>query len=164
MSFGPQSAAGRVPLPLPGGFRGTPLGLDGVGDSSGLTNPIAYGQLPAAIAVDGVGYAVGYGGAVAQLTDKTTTVIINEFCGTITTDAASLLADAIVSFTVTNSNVAANDLIVTTHNSGGTVGGYLVIANTPAAGSFKITIRNVTAGPLAEALVIRFAVIKGAVT
>ncbi len=43
---------------------------------------------------------------------------------------------------------------------GGTVGAYTVMPNTSAAGSFKISLRNNTAGSLGEALVIRFAILK----
>jgi hypothetical protein len=48
------------------------------------------------------------------------------------------------------------------HVSGGTVGSYTFTA-APAAGSATVYVRNATAGGLAEAVVLRFAVIKGAV-
>ncbi|MDD5129592.1 MAG: hypothetical protein PHS66_00845 [Candidatus Omnitrophica bacterium] len=108
----------------------------------------------------GIGYATGAGGTVTQSTSKSTGVTINKPCGTITMNGAALAAATIVSFTVTNSTVAANDVIVTQHNSVGTIGAYTITANTPAAGSFQISVRNNTAGSLSEAIVIRFAVIK----
>ena len=52
---------------------------------------------------------------------------------------------------------AADDAAAT---AGGTLGAYKVTAHTPAAGSFAITVRNLTAGELTEAPQIRFAVIK----
>ncbi|HAP01145.1 MAG TPA: hypothetical protein DCQ93_04395 [Bacteroidetes bacterium] len=111
-------------------------------------------------ATSGIGYATGAGGTVTQITSKSTGVTLNKNCGTITMNNAALASATIVSFTVTNSSVAANDVIITQHDSGGTIGAYTVTANTMAAGSFKITVRNNTAGSLSEAIVIRFAVIK----
>lgn len=67
---------------------------------------------------------------------------------------------AIVTFIVTNAQMAATDLVVVQHDSGGTLGAYGLVANTPAAGSFKISVRNNSAGSLSEALLIRFAIIK----
>jgi hypothetical protein len=111
-----------------------------------------------------VGYAVGAGGAVTQATNKSTGVTLNELCGTITMNGAALAAAGIVTFTITNSFVAATDVIHVQHDSVGTIGGYTVMPNTPAAGSFKITVRNNTAGSLSEAIVLRFAIIKAVVT
>ena len=105
---------------------------------------------------------VADGGTVSQLTSKSTTVILNTHSGQITMDDAALADDAIVSFTVTNSNVAATDVVIVNHSSGGTIGSYVVQAHTPAAGSFKIGVINVSGGSLAEIPVISFAVIKGA--
>lgn len=108
----------------------------------------------------GIGYAAGSGGAQTQGTSKATTVTLNALCGTITTHNAQLNAATIVSFQVTNSTVAATDVIHVQHDSGGTLGAYTINASGPAAGHFHIDIRNNTAGNLSEALVIRFAVIK----
>ena len=77
-------------------------------------------------------------------------------------DDAALADDAIVSFTVTNSNIAATDVVIVNHSSGGTLGVYVVQAHTIASGSFKIGVINVSGGSLAEIPVISFAVIKGA--
>jgi hypothetical protein len=108
----------------------------------------------------GVGYTTGNGGTVSQPTSKSTGVTLNKLCGTITLNNAALAAATIVTFTVTNSTVAATDVIVVQHDSGGTTGAYTIAANTSASGSFKISVRNNTAGSLGEAIVIRFAVIK----
>jgi hypothetical protein len=109
------------------------------------------------------GYAVGAGGTVTQLTSKATTVILNKQTGSITTDAASLAAATTVSFTLTNSTLEAGDVLILNHISGGTAGAYTLNAQC-AAGSASINIRNVTAGALAEAIVIRYAVIKAVST
>lgn len=111
----------------------------------------------------GVGYAAGAGGTVTQLSSKSTGVTLNKLCGTITMNSAALAAGTIVTFTVTNSTVAATDIIAAQHDSGGTTGAYTIAPNTPAAGSFKISVRNNTASSLSEAIVIRFAVIKAVV-
>jgi hypothetical protein len=105
------------------------------------------------------GYATGSGGAVVQSTDKSTGVTLNKSNGQITMDAASLSAATIVSFTLTNSVIEAGDIIVMNHISGGTLGAYIFNAST-AAGSASINVSNWTSGALAEAIVIRFAVIK----
>jgi hypothetical protein len=108
----------------------------------------------------GIGYTTGNGGTVSQSTSKSTGVTLNKLCGTITLNNAALAAATIVTFTVTNSTVAATDVIVVQHDSGGTTGAYTIASNTSASGSFKISVRNNTAGSLGEAIVIRFAVIK----
>lgn len=110
-------------------------------------------------ATAGIGYGTGAGGTVTQATSKATGVTLNTVCGTITLNNASLAATTSVAFTLTNSAIAATDVIVIVHDSVGTLGAYSIVA-TPAAGSATITVRNNTAGALAEAIVLRFAVIK----
>ena len=75
---------------------------------------------------------------------------------------AALAAAAEVSFTVTNSEVSATDVVVVNHGSAGTAGSYLVNANGIAAGSFKVTVSNVSGGSLSEAIVINYVALKGA--
>lgn len=111
----------------------------------------------------GIGYTVGAGGAVSQLTSKATGVILNKLCGTITLNSAALASGAIVTFTVTDSMISATDVIFIQHDSVGTIGGYTIMPNTVAAGSFKISIRNNTAASLSEAIVLRFAIIKSTI-
>lgn len=107
-----------------------------------------------------IGYSSGAGGTVTQATSKSTAVTLNKLCGEITTHNAALNAATIVSFTVNNSHVTATDLVAIEHDSGGTLGSYTVCANSVAAGSFQVTIRNNTAGNLSEALALRFVVIR----
>jgi catabolite regulation protein CreA len=104
------------------------------------------------------------GGTVTQAdtSGKATGVTLNAASGQITMDGAELAAGVEVSFTVTNSLVAATDVVVVNHGSAGTAGAYLVQANTLAAGSFKITVSNVSAGALSEAIVLNFVALKGA--
>jgi hypothetical protein len=112
---------------------------------------------------DKAGYIVGEGGTVTQSTNKSTAVTLNKKCGQITMNAASLAADTTVSFTLTNSTIAATDLLVLNHVSSGTAGSYLLNAQA-AAGSASINVRNITAGSLSEAIVIGFAVVKASIT
>lgn len=109
----------------------------------------------------GIGYATGAGGTVAQGSGsgKATGVTLNTVCGTITMDGATLNADTTVAFTLTNSAIAATDLVVIQHSSVGTLGAYN-FAVTPAGGSATVSVRNVTPGNLSEAIVLRFAIIK----
>jgi len=112
------------------------------------------------------GGKIGYvsGGSVTQGASlgKTTGVTLNAVCGAITCDDGNVSAAAESSFTVTNDKVAAGDVVLVNHASAGTAGAYLVQANSIAAGSFKITIANLSSGTLGEAIVLNFVVIKGA--
>ena len=105
------------------------------------------------------GYGSGAGGTVTQATNKSTGVTLNTRCGQITMNNANLAAGTAVSFTLTNSSIAATDVLILNHAGGGTVGNYSFQARC-AAGSATIAIRNVSGGDLAEAVVIAFAVIK----
>ena len=119
------------------------------------------GALLSAGPLGGVGYATGAGGTVTQATSKATGVTLNKVTGAITLNAAALDAGTIVSFTLTDSAIAATDVLVLNHISGGTAGAYGLNAQA-AAGSASINVLNATAGSLSEAIVIKFAVIKGA--
>lgn len=129
-----------------------------------LPNPLAVSGGITSSGTAGIGYAAGAGGTVAQATDKSTGVTLNKVCGTITMDGAALGVATIVTFTVTNSTVAATDVIHIQHDSVGTTGGYTVVAHSPAAGSFQVSVRNNTVGILSEAIVLRFAVIKAVIS
>lgn len=119
------------------------------------------GSILSSSATGGLGYTTGAGGTVTQLISKATTVILNTLSGTITTHNASLAGAASVSFTVTNSAIAALDIVVPSVQSGAATGKYTVATTATAAGSCQLTITNIgsTAG---EVILINFAVIKGA--
>ena len=118
-----------------------------------------------AITTAGFGYypGLGTGGTVTQLTSKATGVTLSKACGDITMNNAALAADTTVSFTLTNTAIAATDQLILSHQSGGTLGSYTLNAAC-AAGSATIYVRNVTTGSLSEAIVIRFTLIKSAQT
>lgn len=112
----------------------------------------------------GIGYATGAGGAVTQLTNRTTGVTLSKLCGTITTHTASLAAEASADFVVTNTTVAATDVVNVSIQSGSNGGGTIVSVSATAAGSFTIRVHNgnVAAGTAETgAILINFVVIKG---
>lgn len=108
----------------------------------------------------GVGYATGAGGTVTQATNKSTAVTLNKLTGDITMNAAALAAGAIATFVLNNSQVAAGDMLATSHHSGGTIGPYLINGRVTGNGACSIAVRNTSAGSLSDAVVIKFAVIK----
>ena len=111
----------------------------------------------------GIGYASGDGGAVTQLTNRTTGVTLNTLSGAITTHTASLAAEATADFVVTNSKVAIGDTVCVSQRSGSNGGGTLVDVAAVAAGSFTVRVHNgnVAAGTAETgALILNFAVIK----
>lgn len=113
----------------------------------------------------GFGYAAGAGGTVTQATNRTTGVTINKLCGAITTNGASLAAEAAAEFTVTNSCVESGDVVVVSQRSGSDGGNTDVFVSTVANGSFKIKVANHNAAAgTAEtgAIIINFAIIKAA--
>lgn len=112
------------------------------------------------MATSGLGYRVGAGGTVTQATSKATSFTLSKVTGQITTAADALNAGVIVSATWTNTLVAAGDVVVLNHISGGTLGAYTINASC-GAGTITFTLRNNTAGNLSEALLVGFAVIKG---
>lgn len=134
----------------------------GAAPAAGSTNITSVGTLTTAVlssGTGGVGYATGAGGTASQTLLKTEAVTINEPTGLITTASTLLAANTSVSFTLNNTTIAATDLVVVAHVSGGTAGSYTVTAF-PASNSATITLRNITAVGLTEAPAIRFAVIK----
>jgi len=104
----------------------------------------------------GVGYATGAGGTITQITSRTTGVTLNKTTGAITLFSAAGSATA-ATFTVTNSTVAATDVIILNQKSGTDL--YDLMVTAVAAGSFNITFRT-TGGTTTETPVFNFAVIK----
>jgi hypothetical protein len=109
------------------------------------------------------GYGTGSGGTVVQITSKSTGVTLNKPSGQITTAASSLGANTAVSFTLTNSKIAANDIPRIVIKSGATAGAYLLTVDAVSSGSCQVSIRNMTAGSLSEVLVLQFNIEKGAI-
>jgi hypothetical protein len=103
---------------------------------------------------------VNPGGTVTQATNKSTAVTLDTPCGVITMHNASLAATTSVSFTVNNAYIDADDTVNINIGSGATANSYYVMVDAVAAGSFRVQVRNVTAGALGEALVLNYSIIK----
>ena len=96
---------------------------------------------------------------VTQLTDKSTAVTSNGRSGRITMSNASLSQATNVTFTVNNTYVRANDVVVVNIQTPVTSNAYLITVSRVANGAFDITLRNTTNGALSDALVLNYAII-----
>ena len=145
--------------------NGTPAAVTGTtGTFSGAVTGASFAASGAIQSTGGkLGYATGAGGAQTQATDRVTTVVLSKLTGQITTNNASLAAEAAAEFQVTNTLVEIGDVVVVSIQSGSNGGNTEVFVSTVAAGSFKIKVaNNNAAGGTAEtgAIIINFAVIK----
>lgn len=116
-------------------------------------------------ATSGIGYSTGAGGTVTQATDRTTAVTLNRTSGSIVTNNTSLAALASASFTVNNSTVLVNDVVVVSIRSGQTNIKTTVRVTAVTTGTFQITVDNndaVTAET--TAITINFAIIRAVVS
>ena len=105
-----------------------------------------------------LGYTVAAQGAVTQATSKSTAVTLNKSAGKITLNNEALGATTNVTFTLNNSFISTNDVLIL-NVYGGTAGSYNVWVSGLAVGSATITVRNITGGSLSEAIAINFALI-----
>jgi len=144
-------------------WEGTPSGSTTVATWMTLsgTSLLVTRAILSSNATGGIGYATGAGGTVTQATSKSTGVTLNTVTGTITMNNASLATVTAVSFTLTNSAIAATDVVAVVIKSGATAGAYTITVDAVAAGSCQISLRNNTLGSLGEAVVLSFAVVKG---
>ena len=106
-----------------------------------------------------LGYTANAQGTVTQATSKSTAVTLNKAAGRITMNAASLGATTSVSFTLNNTYLSANDILILNIAAGATAASYNLWVDSLGAGTASITLRNTTAGALAEAVGINFAII-----
>jgi hypothetical protein len=121
-----------------------------------------------------VGYS-GIAASVTQGTNKGTAVTLHKPTGLITMNGAALGANTTVSFTLTNSYVTStSDIVIVTPVSGMAAAGTYVASAVVATatslnanglvttpGTVTISVRNITAGSLSEAVVLQYVVIKG---
>lgn len=127
------------------------------GGTVSITGAItAAGGFLSSSATAGVGYATGAGGAVTQITNRTTGVTLSKPTGAITLISAAGSATP-ATFTVTNTLVAATDTIVVNQKSGTDL--YEIFVTAVGAGSFNIT-SFTTGGTTTEQPVFNFSVIK----
>ena len=156
---GPQGETG------PAGQNGAQgqQGQQGVkGDKGDAGNQGIQGPAGPNLTTSAFGYTTGAGGTVTQLTNKSTGVTLNTLSGRITTTNAAMAAAAEATFVVTNNQVASTDVPVVAIASGGTAGSYAIVVSAVGSGSFSISLTNLSAGSLSQALVINFVIIKGA--
>ena len=112
-------------------------------------------------ATEEIGYALGAQGSVTQGSSKSTGVTLNESMGQITMNGAQLNTLTNVTFTLTNSLISVKDVIILNVGSGATAGAYNCWISSMSAGTCTITLRNISAGNLSEAVVINYAIIHG---
>lgn len=110
-----------------------------------------------------LGYTTAAQGSVTQATSKSTAVTLNKSAGRISMNGASLAANTAVTFTLNNNLISSNDIVIT-NISGAvtgspTAGAYTTYVSSMTTGSAALTLRNLTAGALAEDVIINFALI-----
>lgn len=105
------------------------------------------------------GFTANAQGTVTQATSKSTAVTLNKSAGQITMNNAALASVTNVTFTLNNSLISANDILILNVSGGATSGAYNCWVSGLSAGSASITVRNISGGPLSEAVVINFALI-----
>ena len=133
--------------------------------SNSQSTGIAYAdpEFTTCYATQEIGYSAAAQTAVTQATSKSTGVTANTSAGQITMDAASLAATTNVTFTLTNNRLSVKDvIIVNVASANATAGAYNCWVSSMLAGSATITLRNITAGALLEAVVINFAIVHAA--
>ena len=183
MRFGKQSG-GTLGLVFPDGVTNTEVTLPESGtvvnvDGSVTDNAIARydgttgklqnsgvtiddaGNLLLTLGTGGIGYGTGAGGTVTQLTSKSTAVTLNKPSGRITMHNAALAAGAIVVFSLSNSLI--NDEAVILANLSSFGGSYeLEPVMITGGGGVNFYLKNKSASALSDAVVVKFAVVKGA--
>lgn len=112
----------------------------------------------------GIGYStgVGAGGTVTQLLSKSTAVTIDNICGRITMNNATLASGTSVTFLVNCSPCAANDVPVVVIKGNATLEAYYINVCSVVNGQFNITLTNYNHADLSEAIIINYVIIKSA--
>ena len=134
-------------------------GATTVASALSATGSILSSNGSGTLGTSGIGYATGAGGTVTQITSRTTGVTLNKPVGQIQMFSAAGSATA-QSFAVTNSAVAATDIIHINQVSGTNL--YVLLITAVAAGSFTVTFYT-TGGTATDAPLLNFAVIKGVI-
>lgn len=130
--------------------------------ASGAQTPssvAATGAVTSSSPTAGIGYATGAGGAVTQASSITTGVTLNKISGQITTVSSTLAAAASAVFTVTDSAVAATDVVNVSIAAYAGTGTPVAFVKNVVAGAFDIVLFNAHASAALNAvLVISFSV------
>jgi len=105
------------------------------------------------------GYTAAAQGTVTQATSKSTAVTLNKAAGQITMNNAALAGTTNVTFTLNNSLISVNDIVILNIAAGATAGSYNCWVSGLSVGSVSITVRNISGGSLSEAVVLNFALV-----
>jgi hypothetical protein len=109
-----------------------------------------------------LGYSAAAQGTVTQATSKSTAVTLNKSAGRITMNNAALATQTHVLFTLNNTTLGPNDVLIVSVSGGGTAGAYWPYVASQTTGGAQIGLFNNTGGSLSEAVIINFAIIHGA--
>ena len=123
-----------------------------------VNSPTGTGSFLELISGAGLGYGTGVGGTVSA---ASTSVTLNKPCGQVTYTGQANSASTTKTFTVTNSVVGADDVVLVSVNNASTFTGSALVSTIVGAGSFTIVFWNTTANASAT-FSFNFAVIKGA--
>lgn len=146
-------AADALKLNLTGGTISGSLIVSGLLSSNSSIS--STGPIESSSPTGGIGYTTGAGAAIIQLTSRVTGVTINANCGTIQLVSAAGTT-LYTSFTVTNSSVAGNDIIILNQQAGTNL--YELNVTNITSGSFQITFRT-TGGVVTDQPIFNFAII-----
>ena len=146
----------------------TAAGTLDVTGASTLTGAVTFkSSAKSDSATAGIGYATGAGGTVTQLTSRTTGVTLDKICGEIVLVAGTITAHQADDFVLTNSTIAATDVVVVNIKSGlaaGTAKYYKVTVIAVGAGQCTISVGNIDNSTIpasgTDTPVLSFAVIK----
>jgi hypothetical protein len=132
--------------------------------SNSIATGVAYAdpEFTTCYVSEELGYALAAQGAVTQLSSKSTAVTLNKSMGKITMNNAALAGGSTALFTLNNSTISDNDVVVASISGGATAGAYWPFVADKATGSATIGLYNNSGGSLSEAVVVNFVVIHGA--
>ena len=112
-------------------------------------------------ATEELGYCSCAFGEVTQLTSKTTDVTLNTPTGRITMDDAALNNNAVARFTMNNTSIGQNDVvIINIKANGSTPEAYIAFVADIGTGYVDIAVWNRSGGQLSENIDINFSVIR----
>ena len=149
----------------PDGLTITENKIEAAGSATNIgieLTPKGTGQVlvPDLRASGSLGYTASTYGTVTQATNKSTAVTLNTVTGRITMNDASLSQNSAVTFTLNNTQLGGNDVLIVNIAGGGTPGSYNLEICCNQVGSALLKLRNMTNNSLAEPVEILFAILK----
>lgn len=108
-----------------------------------------------------LGYTTAAQGTVTQATSKATAVTLNKSAGRITLNGAALAGNTAVTFTLNNTLISSNDILVLNVSAGSVADAttYTTYVSSLGTGTAVITLRNLTGTSQSEAVILNFALI-----